>query len=179
MKGPQPAASTNPPPTALSNAGPVANGLRKPQEYIKHSLSGHCHHHQHLGSQEAPGTGTLCKGPCCCGLGTTWGFACTCIRESCMTPWWPIRAVTCVTEPVSDAILCLLQEQDGPHRESSALAAAAVTGLDGQQHCRAGLPSKQLQSQGELRQDQGKSSLLSWICDVLHSSFQATIFGIQ
>lgn len=86
---------------------------------------------------------------------------------------------TCVTEPVSDGILCLLQGQDGPHGESSALAAAAVTGLAGQQHCRAGLPSKQLQSQGELQQDQGKS-FLSWICDVLHnSSFQATKFGIQ
>ncbi|XP_030807000.1 retinol-binding protein 4 [Camarhynchus parvulus] len=47
------------------------SGLRKPQEYIKHSLLGHCHRHQHLGSQEAPGTGTVCKGPCCCGLGTT------------------------------------------------------------------------------------------------------------
>lgn len=84
-----------------------------------------------------------------------------------------------MTEPVSDVILCLLQGQDGPHRESSALAAAALTGLAGQQHCRAGLPSKQLQSQGELRQDQGKSSLLSWISDVLHRSFQATKFGIQ
>ncbi|KAM4775202.1 retinol-binding protein 4 isoform 1-T1 [Cyanocitta cristata] len=45
--------------------------LRKPQDYIKHSLSGHCHHHQHLRSQEAPGISTVCKGPCCCGLGTT------------------------------------------------------------------------------------------------------------
>ena len=54
--------------------------------------------------------------------------------------------------------LLLLQGRDGPHAESTALAAAAGTGLAGQQHGGAGLPSKQLQSQGELRQDQGKSS---------------------
>lgn len=67
--------------------------------------------------------------------------------------------LACVTDPVSDAILCLLllQGRDGPHGESSALAAAGA-GLAGQQHSGAGLPSKQLQSHGELRQDQGKSS---------------------
>lgn len=66
--------------------------------------------------------------------------------------------LACVTDPVSDAILCLLllQGRDGPHGDSSALAAAGA-GLAGQQHSGAGLPSKQLQSHGELRQDQGKS----------------------
>lgn len=54
--------------------------------------------------------------------------------------------------------LPLLQGQDGPRGESSSLAAAAGTSLAGQQHGGAGLPSKQLQSQGELRQDQGKFS---------------------
>lgn len=51
--------------------------------------------------------------------------------------------------------VCLLLLQ-GQHGESSALAVAAGTSIDGQQHSTAGLPSKQLQSQGELRQDQGK-----------------------
>jgi len=49
--------------------------------------------------------------------------------------------------------LLLLQGQDGLHMESSAAAGA---GLSGQQHGRAGLPCEQLQSQGELRQEQGK-----------------------
>lgn len=53
--------------------------------------------------------------------------------------------------------LLLLQEQDGPLWESCALAAAAGTSLAGQQQSREGLPSKQLQSQGKLRQKQGKS----------------------
>lgn len=72
------------------------------------------------------------------------------LHDTLVTYQGSLPPFTCVAELVSDAILCLLQGQDGPHRESSALAAAAVTGLGGQQHCRAGLPRKQLQSQGEL-----------------------------
>ena len=93
MKGPQPAACISPPPYSPSNAGSVPQGVAKaPGLHKAFPVWAPRHCHQHLGSQEATGTGTACKGPCCGGLGTTACLACARIRESCTMPWGPARA---------------------------------------------------------------------------------------
>lgn len=166
-RGPKPAACIDPPPYSPSNAGFVPQGVAKAPGLHKAFpvwVPRHCC--QRLGSQEATGTGALCKGRCCGGMGTTGCLHCTCIRESCTMPWGPARAAFLPYPLVWQRLflmlfslcLLLLQGRDGSHGENSALAAAAGTGLAGQHHGGAGLSSKQLQSQGELRQDQGKSS---------------------
>lgn len=100
----------SPPPNSPSNACFVpwwvakAPGLHKAfPVWVPH----HCH--QHLGSQDATEISTVCKGTFCGGLGC---LACACIREklhdalgTCQGSLPPLLA--CVTEPVSDAILCL------------------------------------------------------------------------
>lgn len=140
-------------------------GLRKPQDYIKHSLSGSPTTAVNAWAlKRLQGPALSVKDPTVVGWGQPGALPayasgkaawCLMICQGSLPPF-----LICVTEPVSDAILCLLllQGQDGPYRKSSVLAAPAGTGLARQQHSTAGLPSKQLQSQGELRQEQGKSS---------------------